>query len=63
MTALRIHNFKVLQTRWSGCSDPSLFAGDLVLDKALSKVGGKSLFTKELEIALDNKTVDFVGEF
>lgn len=34
--------------------------GDLVLDKALSKVGGKSLFTKELEIALDNKTVDFV---
>jgi len=34
--------------------------GDLVLDKALSKIGGKSLFTKELEIALDNKTVDFV---
>jgi len=34
--------------------------GDQILDKALNKIGGKSLFTKELEIALDNGQVDFV---
>lgn len=34
--------------------------GDEIQDKALSKIGGKALFTKELEIALDNNTVDFV---
>ena len=27
--------------------------GDNVLDKALSKIGEKSLFTKELEVALE----------
>ncbi|KAK9768423.1 porphobilinogen deaminase [Basidiobolus ranarum] len=34
--------------------------GDNVLDVALSKIGEKSLFTKELEVALENRTVDFV---
>jgi len=34
--------------------------GDLVLDKALSKIGEKSLFTKELEVALDKGEVEFV---
>ncbi len=32
--------------------------GDIVLDVALSKIGDKGLFTKELEIELFNKTVD-----
>ena len=31
-----------------------------VLDVALSKIGEKALFTKELEIALHNNEVDFV---
>ena len=31
-----------------------------ILDVALSKIGEKSLFTKELEIALEKKEVDFV---
>jgi len=34
--------------------------GDNVLDKALSKIGEKSLFTKELEVALEAGQVDFV---
>ena len=34
--------------------------GDNVLDKALSKIGEKSLFTKELEVALEKCDVDFV---
>jgi len=34
--------------------------GDKILDVALSKIGEKSLFTKELEIALEKKEVDFV---
>ncbi|ORY00283.1 porphobilinogen deaminase [Basidiobolus meristosporus CBS 931.73] len=34
--------------------------GDKVLDVALSKIGEKSLFTKELEVALENHTVDLV---
>jgi hydroxymethylbilane synthase len=34
--------------------------GDQVLDVALNKVGTKSLFTKELEVALIEKTVDLV---
>jgi hydroxymethylbilane synthase len=34
--------------------------GDQVLDVALSKIGSKSLFTKELEVALEAKTVDLV---
>ncbi|KAJ3093105.1 hypothetical protein HK102_009538 [Quaeritorhiza haematococci] len=34
--------------------------GDKVLDVALSKIGTKSLFTKELEVELAKGTVDFV---
>ncbi|KAI9106203.1 porphobilinogen deaminase, dipyromethane cofactor binding domain-containing protein [Phlyctochytrium arcticum] len=34
--------------------------GDQVLDVALSKIGSKSLFTKELEVALADGTVDLV---
>ena len=33
--------------------------GDNVLDKALSKIGEKSLFTKELEVALEAGQVIF----
>ncbi len=32
--------------------------GDKILDVALSKIGDKSLFTKELEIELLNKNID-----
>ncbi|XP_075213139.1 porphobilinogen deaminase-like protein l(3)02640 isoform X2 [Lycorma delicatula] len=34
--------------------------GDQILDKPLPKIGEKSLFTKELEIALEQSRVDFV---
>lgn len=34
--------------------------GDKILDKSLPKIGEKSLFTEELEIALENGNVDFV---
>ncbi|ORX48831.1 porphobilinogen deaminase [Hesseltinella vesiculosa] len=34
--------------------------GDKVLDVSLSKIGEKSLFTKELEVALEDGRVDFV---
>lgn len=34
--------------------------GDRILDKPLPKIGEKSLFTKELEIALEQQDVDFV---
>ncbi|KAI8072365.1 porphobilinogen deaminase [Gongronella butleri] len=39
---------------------PMSTVGDKVLDVALSKIGEKSLFTKELEIALEDGRVDFV---
>lgn len=32
--------------------------GDMILDKALTEIGGKGLFTKELDVALLNKEVD-----
>jgi hydroxymethylbilane synthase len=32
--------------------------GDIILDVALSKIGDKGLFTKELEVELYNKTID-----
>ena len=34
--------------------------GDEILNTALSKIGEKSLFTKELEVALERKQVDLV---
>ncbi|CAG5133472.1 unnamed protein product [Candidula unifasciata] len=39
---------------------PMTTVGDRILDSALSKIGEKSLFTKELESALLKKQVDFV---
>ncbi|KAG5175843.1 chloroplast hydroxymethylbilane synthase [Tribonema minus] len=33
-------------------------SGDMILDKALSEMGGKGLFTKELDVQLLNKDVD-----
>ena len=39
---------------------PISTVGDKVLDVALSKIGEKALFTKELEIALEKSEVDFV---
>ncbi|KAH9513897.1 hypothetical protein Btru_031691 [Bulinus truncatus] len=39
---------------------PMTTTGDRILDSALSKIGEKSLFTKELESALLKKQVDFV---
>lgn len=33
--------------------------GDNILEKALSKIGDKNLFTKELEVALLNNEIDF----
>lgn len=33
--------------------------GDKILDKELSKIGGKGLFIKEIEEALLNKEIDF----
>ena len=34
--------------------------GDKILDKSLPKIGEKSLFTEELELALESGRVDFV---
>lgn len=34
--------------------------GDRILDKPLPKIGEKSLFTKDLEVALLSGTVDFI---
>jgi hydroxymethylbilane synthase len=34
--------------------------GDEVLDRALSQIGEKSLFTRELEVALEHNKVDLV---
>ncbi|KAG2181313.1 hypothetical protein INT43_008896 [Umbelopsis isabellina] len=39
---------------------PMSTTGDKVLDVALSKIGEKSLFTKELEVALSDRKVDLV---
>lgn len=34
--------------------------GDKILDKSLPKIGEKSLFTEELELALETGRVDFL---
>ncbi|XP_022251304.1 porphobilinogen deaminase-like [Limulus polyphemus] len=39
---------------------PMSTTGDKILEKALSKIGEKSLFTKELEVALADNVVDLV---
>jgi hydroxymethylbilane synthase len=40
--------------------EPMSTIGDKILDTALSKIGEKALFTKELELALEDGRVDFV---
>ena len=50
-----------LKKRYPGCDVQILgmtTRGDQILDKALSKVGGKGLFVKELEIALEDGRAD-----
>ncbi|KAJ3415757.1 hypothetical protein HDV05_004221 [Chytridiales sp. JEL 0842] len=52
-----------LQTHYPNLTYPingMTTTGDQVLDVALNKVGTKSLFTKELEVALMDKSVDIV---
>ena len=39
------------------CLTISLIQGDSILNQALSEIGGKGLFTKELDNALLDKTV------
>lgn len=41
-------------------SDKMITMGDRILNISLPKIGEKSLFTKDLEDALSNGTVDFV---
>eukprot|EP00953_Heterococcus_sp_UTEX-ZZ885_P030898 16278-Heterococcus_DN1.PRE.1 len=47
MHALTLRIYDVIKT-----------SGDMILDKALSEIGGKGLFTKELDVQLLNKDVD-----
>lgn len=50
-----------LETVWPGCQVELLgmtTRGDQILDRTLSKVGGKGLFVKELEQALDDGRAD-----
>lgn len=49
------HVQATLSARWPGCEVSILgmtTEGDRVLDRALNEIGGKGLFTKELEVAL-----------
>ena len=48
------------ETRYSFGTVGISTIGDKILDVALSKIGEKSLFTKELEVALLSGQVDFV---
>ena len=50
-----VHVQSLLLSRYPGCEVPIVgltTEGDRVLDRALSEIGGKGLFTKELEVAL-----------
>ncbi len=50
-----LHVQSLLMARYPGCEVPIVgltTEGDRVLDRALSEIGGKGLFTKELEVAL-----------
>ncbi|CAG8434200.1 6083_t:CDS:2 [Scutellospora calospora] len=54
---------KALQQAYPNSEFPILgitTIGDQILNKPLYQIGEKSLFTKELEVALENKTVDLV---
>jgi hydroxymethylbilane synthase len=53
----------VLQAAFTSKSFPIVgmtTTGDQILDVSLNKIGAKSLFTKELEVALEQKKVDLV---
>jgi hydroxymethylbilane synthase len=54
------HVQRLLQTRWDEPVHllPMTTQGDQILDRALSKVGGKGLFVKELELALADGRAD-----
>ena len=55
------HHVAALLRERLGCSVELLgmtTRGDQILDRALSKVGGKGLFVKELEVALEEKRAD-----
>ena len=54
------HVRDLLQTRFSRRVDllGMTTKGDQILDRALSKVGGKGLFVKELEVALEEGRAD-----
>ena len=41
---------------------PMSTRGDEILDRSLQKVGGKGLFIKELEIAMQEGLADIAGE-
>ena len=55
------HVQALLRQRYPSC-DVSILSmttrGDQILDRSLSKIGGKGLFTKELEIAIEDRRAD-----
>ncbi len=55
------HVMRLLAAAWPGlecCITPFVTQGDKILDKALPAIGGKGLFTAELEAALLDKRID-----
>lgn len=55
------HVQSLLQQRFTGCDVAILgmsTRGDQILDRSLSQIGGKGLFTKELEVALADGRAD-----
>ncbi|KXS22533.1 hypothetical protein M427DRAFT_141950 [Gonapodya prolifera JEL478] len=59
-TEMVVEQLVRLHKEWSFKINSMATTGDKVLDVALSKIGTKALFTKELELALVAKTADFV---
>jgi len=56
------HIISLLEIAWSGIElsvEPFVTKGDKTLDKPLPQIGGKGLFTLELEDALRNGRIDF----
>ena len=49
-----IYNYKELRRQSEIAAYPFKTTGDMVLDKALKELGGKGLFTKELDVSLLN---------
>ena len=55
------HVQALLRQRYPSCDESILSMttrGDQILDRSLSKIGGKGLFTKELEIAIEDRRAD-----